>query len=34
MAFGKDDELPTLFRKVFRQLYNTWYAITIDNLPF
>jgi len=33
-AFGKDDELPTLYRKVFRTLYDTWYAVTIDNLPF
>lgn len=32
--FMMDDELPLLYRKVFRQLYNTWHAITIDNLPF
>lgn len=33
-SFTMNDELPTLFRKVFRELYNTWHAITIDNLPF
>ena len=32
--FMKDDDLPLLYRKVFRQLYNTWYVITVDNLPF
>jgi len=32
--FVKDDELPSLYRKVFRALYDTWHAITIDNLPF
>ena len=33
-SFTMNDELPTLYRKVFRQLYNTWYAVTVDNLPF
>lgn len=34
MMFKMDDELPSLYRKVFRELYNTWHAVTIDNLPF
>jgi hypothetical protein len=33
-SFKMDDKLPTLYRKVFRTLYNTWYAVTVDNLPF
>jgi len=33
-AFMMNDKLPLLYRKVFRQLYNSWYAITVDNLPF
>jgi len=33
-SFTIDDELPLLYRKVFRALYDTWHAITIDNLPF
>jgi len=33
-SFTMNDELPTLFRKVFRELYNTWHAVTVDNLPF
>ena len=32
--FKMDTELPPLYRKVFRELYNTWHAVTIDNLPF
>jgi hypothetical protein len=33
-AFGKDDELPLLYRKVFKELYRVWYDTTVDNLPF
>jgi len=36
-SFMMDDELPSLYRKVFRALYDTWYSVysvTIDNLPF
>jgi hypothetical protein len=33
-SFKMDTELPPLYRKVFRELYNTWHAVTIDNLPF
>jgi len=33
-AFMMNDELPLLYRKVFRALYDTWHAITVDNLPF
>ena len=33
-SFKMNDKLPLLYRKVFRQLYNTWHAVTIDNLPF
>jgi hypothetical protein len=33
-SFKMDTELPSLYRKVFKELYRTWHAITIDNLPF
>jgi hypothetical protein len=33
-TFTMDDELPLLYRNVFRALYDTWHAFTIDNLPF
>ena len=33
-SFTMNDKLPTLYRKVFKELYNTWYAVTVDNLPF
>ena len=33
-TFMMDDTLPSLYRKVFRALYNTWYNIKVDNLPF
>lgn len=33
-SFMMNDKLPSLYRKVFKELYRTWYAITIDNLPF
>jgi len=33
-SFKMDTELPPLYRKVFRELYNTWYNIEVDNLPF
>lgn len=33
-SFKMDTELSPLYRKVFRELYNTWHAVTIDNLPF
>ena len=33
-TFMMDDELPSLYRKVFRALYDTWHATKIDNLPF
>ena len=33
-TFMMDDELPSLYRKVFRALYDTWHAVTVDNLPF
>ena len=33
-TFMMDDDLPSLYRKVFRALYNTWYNIKVDNLPF
>ena len=33
-TFVMDDDLPSLYRKVFRALYNTWYNIKVDNLPF
>ena len=33
-SFKMDTELPPLYRKVFRTLYDTWHAITVDNLPF
>ena len=34
MMFKMGDELPSLYRKVFKELYNTWYNIKVDNLPF
>jgi len=33
-SFKMDTELPPLYRKVFRTLYDTWHAVTVDNLPF
>jgi len=33
-SFKMDTELPPLYRKVFKELYNTWYSIEVDNLPF
>ena len=33
-SFKMNDELPLLYRKVFRALYDTWHAITVDNLSF
>ena len=33
-SFKMDTELPPLYRKVFRELYNTWYNVKVDNLPF
>ena len=33
-TFMMDDELPPLYRDVFKKLYNTWHNITVDNLPF
>ena len=32
--FVKDDELPLLYRKVFKELYRVWYDVKVDNLPF
>ena len=34
MMFKMDDKLPSLYRKVFKELYNTWHSIEVDNLPF
>ena len=34
MTFKMGDELPSLYRDVFKKLYNTWYNIQMDNLPF
>ena len=33
-SFTMNDDLPILYRKVFRELYNTWHSIEVDNLPF
>ena len=33
-TFMMDDKLPTLYRKVFKELYRVWYDIKVDNLPF
>ena len=33
-SFKMDTKLPPLYRKVFRELYNTWYSIEVNNLPF
>ena len=33
-TFECDDELPPLYRDVFKKLYNTWHNVHIDNLPF
>ena len=33
-SFMMDDELPVLYRKVFRALYDTWYRVQVDNIPF
>jgi hypothetical protein len=33
-SFTMNDKLPTLYRKVFKELYRVWHTITIDNLPF
>ena len=33
-VFREDAELPTLYRKVFKELYRVWYDTTVDNLPF
>lgn len=34
MMFRMDDKIPSLYRKMFKELYNTWYSIEVDNLPF
>jgi len=33
-SFKMNDKLPTLYRKVFKELYRVWYNVTVDNLPF
>ena len=33
-TFMVNDELPTLYRKVFKELYRVWHTIQMDNLPF
>ena len=33
-SFTMDDKLPTLFRKVFKELYDVWYDMKVDNLTF
>ena len=34
MSFMMDSPILPLYRKVFKELYNTWYNIKVDNLPF
>lgn len=34
MTFMPDSPLGSLYRNVFKELYNTWYNIKVDNLPF
>jgi hypothetical protein len=33
-SFKMNDDLPTLYRKVFKELYRVWHDIKVDNLPF
>ena len=33
-TFMATDELPSLYRKVFKELYRVWYDTKVDNLPF
>ena len=33
-SFKMDDALLPLYRDVFKKLYNTWYDVKVDNLPF
>ena len=34
ITFTMDDTLPSLYRDVFKKLYNTWHNMKVDNLPF